>query len=78
MIPTTQPVIEAVEKLAKRQGMTKSIKVESRVDIPIVPSHWIAGVDYNLYDPYELEDYNSDSDDDCEADDDDSDDSDDD
>ena len=61
-VPTAQPVIEAVEKLAKRQGMKKSFKVQSRVDIPIVLSHWIAGVDYNLHEPYELEDYNSDSD----------------
>ena len=40
-VPTTQPIVDAVEKLAKRQGMQKSFKIESRVDIPIVPAHWI-------------------------------------
>ena len=64
-VPTTQPIIDAVEKLAKRQGMQKSFKIESRVDIPMVPAHWIAGVDHDLDNDNPAETNNdSDSDDD--------------
>ena len=59
-VPMTQAVIDAVHKLAKRQGVRKSFKIESRVDIPIIPADWIAGVDHDLYEVIDPNDYSDD------------------
>ncbi len=60
----TQAVIDAVNKLGKRQSTGKSFKIESRVDIPIIPADWIEGVDYDIYQNDDENSDDSDSDDD--------------
>ncbi len=76
-VPITDAVKSAVERLAKRQGMRQSIKIESRVDIPIVPADWIAGVEHDLYQSTPESDDSDSEDEDYDGDDSDSDDSDD-
>jgi hypothetical protein len=42
----TQLVIDAVNKMAAKQGI-KSLKVQNRRKVNFFPADWIAGVDYN-------------------------------
>jgi hypothetical protein len=41
----TQLVIDAVNKMAAKQGI-KSLKVQNRRKVNFFPADWIAGVDY--------------------------------
>ena len=70
-VPLTDTVIQAVEQMAMDQGM-KSLKIEGRNRVAILPADWIAGVDYegdnqNNNDDDTDEDY-EDNDDDYEDD----------
>ena len=67
VIPVTNPVIEAVERLAKADGMT-GLVLHSRDGTKLYDSSWIAGVDYtesdenDVYDDiYEDSDYEHES-----------------
>ena len=44
-LPITDHVIAAVNAMAAEQGV-KSLKIESRNKVPLLPADWIAGVDY--------------------------------
>ena len=66
-VPMTQAVIDAVNALGKRQGMRKSFKIETLEDRKrnkqlLIPAHWIAGVEHDLYEP-QAEDEDSSTDD---------------
>ena len=75
-LPITPTVIAAVEAMAEEQGV-KSLKVEGRNRVELLPADWIEGVDYNVNDdddddePPGLEDDSDDDDDDDNDDDDD-------
>ena len=45
-LPITPSVIQAVETMAKKQGM-KDLKITNRNGVPLYPADWIAGVDYD-------------------------------
>ena len=45
-LPITDHVIAAVNAMAAEQGV-KSLKIESRNKVPLLPADWIAGVDYS-------------------------------
>ena len=45
-IPITAMVIAAVEKMAKAQCV-KTMKIVGRNNICILPTNWVAGVDYD-------------------------------
>ena len=60
-VPMTKAIIDDVERLAKRQGMRKSFKIQTREESQLVPADWIAGVDHDLYAP-EAEDDDDDPD----------------
>ena len=45
-MPITAMAIQAVEKLAHRQGI-KSLKVTGKNKVPLLPADWVARVDHN-------------------------------
>ena len=54
--PATEFVIKAVETMAAEQKI-KSLKVTGQNKVPLFPANWIAGVDYDGYDPYGEDDH---------------------
>ena len=45
-LPIIDHVIAAINTMAAEQGV-KSLKIESRNKVPLLPADWIAGVDYS-------------------------------